>query len=73
MNERIGLLTIHLAADAADIDVNDVGRGIEMKIPDVLQQQRSGDYAPFMPNQILEQLKLSRQELDLSTGSAHCS
>jgi hypothetical protein len=37
MDERIGLLTVDLAANASDIDVDDVGRGIEMEIPYMLQ------------------------------------
>ena len=35
MDQRIGLLAVDLATDAPDIDVDDIGRGIEMKIPDV--------------------------------------
>src|SRR5258705_13964312 len=48
MNQRIGLLAVDLATDAPDIDVDDIGRGIEMKIPDVLQQHGAGyDAAPL--------------------------
>jgi hypothetical protein len=36
MDERIGLLTVDLSADASDIYVNDVGRGIKVEIPYVL-------------------------------------
>ena len=41
MNERIGLLAVHLAANAADVNIDDVGRGIEMEVPDMLQQHRA--------------------------------
>jgi len=30
MNQRIGLLIVYLASDAPDIDIDDVGRRIEM-------------------------------------------
>jgi hypothetical protein len=36
MDERIGLLTVDLATDASDIDVNDVGRGVKVEIPYML-------------------------------------
>jgi hypothetical protein len=36
MDKRVGLLAVHLAADASDIDVNDVGRGVKVEIPYML-------------------------------------
>jgi hypothetical protein len=36
MDERVGLLAVHFAADTADIDVDGVGCGIEVKIPHML-------------------------------------
>ena len=36
MDERIGLLTVDLSADAPDIHVNDVGRGVKVEIPYML-------------------------------------
>jgi hypothetical protein len=36
MDERIGLLPVDFSADASDIHVNDVGRGIKVEIPYVL-------------------------------------
>src|SRR5258707_15195946 len=57
MNQRIGLLAVDFAGDASDIDVDDIGRGVEMKIPDVPQQHGPGYDAVFVANQILEKLE----------------
>src|ERR1019366_8317078 len=59
VDQRIGLLAIDLAAHAPAIDVDDVGRGIEMKIPDMLQQHRAGYDAAFVAHQILQQLEFA--------------
>src|SRR6185369_7223170 len=58
MDQRIGLLAVDLATHAPDIDVDDICGGIEMKIPDVLQQHGPGYDAAFVAHQILEKLKL---------------
>jgi hypothetical protein len=36
MDKRIGLLTVHLTTNSADVDVYDVGCGIEMNVPYML-------------------------------------
>jgi hypothetical protein len=36
MDERIGLLAVNLVADAPNLDVNDVGRGVKVEIPYML-------------------------------------
>ena len=59
MDQRIGLLAVDLATDAPDIDVDDICGGIEVKIPDVLQQHCPGYDAAFVANQILEKLELA--------------
>ena len=70
VNERIGLLAVHLATNAADVDVNDIGRGIEMNVPHMLQQHRAGNNAIFVANEIFEQLKLARQQFDFPPAPA---
>src|SRR5256885_10701595 len=70
VDQRIGLLAVDLAADAPDIDVDDIGRGIEMKIPDVLQQHCPGYDAALVANQILQKLKLSRKKKNFLAASA---
>src|SRR6516164_4523664 len=42
---------------ASDIEVNDIRRWIEMKIPDVLQQHLSRHDAVFVAHQIFQKLK----------------
>src|SRR3981081_1779830 len=57
MDQRIVLLAVEFATHPPDIDVDDIGRGIEMQVPDVLQQHRPGHDAAFVAHQILQQLK----------------
>src|SRR5437660_5690444 len=64
MDQRIGLLAIDLATHAPDIDVDDVRRRIEMKIPDVLQQHRPGYDAAFVAYQVLQKLEFLRKKLN---------
>jgi hypothetical protein len=56
------LLIVDFPPHAFNIHINDVGYQMEMDIPDVLQQHRPGNYAPFMASQILEKQKLTRQQ-----------
>jgi hypothetical protein len=41
VDERIGLLAVDLAANAPYIHVDNVGAGIKMQIPNLLQQHRT--------------------------------
>src|ERR1700704_414738 len=70
MDQRIGLLAVDLATHAPDIDVDDVGGGIEMKIPDVLQQHGPGYHAAFVANQILQQLEFPGEKKNVLAASA---
>src|SRR4029077_10734966 len=54
-----------------DIDIDDVGGGIEMQVPHVLQQHGPGYDLAFVANQIFEQLELARQEIDVAPATAH--
>ena len=73
MDQRIRLLTVYLAADATNIDVNDIGGGVEMNIPDMLPQHRPWNYEAFMTNEIFQELKFSRPQFDFAIAAAHCS
>src|SRR5271154_6409317 len=64
MDERVVLLIVHLAADPPDIDIDDVGGGVEMEIPHVLQQHGSGNDLTLIANQVFENLELARQQFD---------
>src|SRR5215469_104734 len=73
MNERISVLAVDLAADTSDIDVDDVGVGVKMQIPYVLQQHRPRHHVTFVADQILENLKFPRQQVDVVAAAAHGS
>src|ERR1700756_2633569 len=70
MDQRIGLLVVDLATQAADIDVDDVGRRIEMQIPDVLQQHGAGDDAAFVAHEVFQKLEFLRQQHDVVAAPA---
>src|SRR5438876_12035710 len=72
MDQRIGLLAVDLAADTSQIDVDDVGCGIEMEVPDVLQQHGAGNNLALIANQVLKNLEFTRQEFDFAAGAARC-
>src|SRR5579863_6825315 len=69
MDQWIGLVPIDLAADTPHIHVNDVGRGIEMQIPDVLQQHGPGDHMVLIAHQVLQQLEFPRLQGDFPAGA----
>src|SRR5580704_18736575 len=73
VDERVGLLTVDLAADASDVNVDDVGRGVKMQIPYMLQQHRARDHLAFVAHQILENLEFPRQQLDFPAAALHGS
>src|SRR6185369_5913097 len=62
MDQRISLLVVDFAPHPADIDVDDVGRGVEMKIPDMLQQHCPGYDPAFVAHQIFQKLEFPRQQ-----------
>src|SRR5437899_1204046 len=64
MDQRIGLVVVEFAAHAPDIDVDDIRRRIEMKIPDVLQQHGAGNDAALVACQILQKLEFPRKKKD---------
>ena len=52
VDEWIGMLTVNLATNTPDIYVNDVGRRVEMEVPDVLQQHSSRHHSALVPDEI---------------------
>jgi hypothetical protein len=65
MDQRIGLLVIDLSTHSSDIDVDDIGRRIEMKVPDMLQQHGPGYDAALIAHQIFQELEFPREKVDL--------
>src|SRR6202011_282379 len=70
MDQRIGLLAVDFATHPPDIDVDDICRGIEMKIPDVLQQHGPGYDAALVAHQILQKLEFPRQQKNVLAAPA---
>src|SRR6202158_1724518 len=70
MDQRIGLLAVDFATHAPDIDVDDICRGIEMKIPDMPQQHCPRYYAALVANQILQKLEFPRKKKNVLAASA---
>src|SRR5258708_1425674 len=70
VDQRIGLLAVDFATHAPDIDIDNICRGIEMKVPDVLQQHCPGYDAAFVANQILQKLEFPRKKHNVLPASA---
>src|SRR5260221_6470071 len=70
MDQRIGLLVVDLAPHAPDIDVDDIGRGIEMKVPDVLQQHGARYNTAFVARQIFQKLEFPGNKRDVLAAPA---
>jgi hypothetical protein len=70
MDERVSLLVIDLATDTPDIDIDDVGRRVKMKIPNVLQQHRPRNDPTFIANQVLKQLEFAGKQTDIPATPA---
>src|SRR6185295_6176539 len=70
MDQRISLLAVDLAAHAPDIDVDNICRGVEMKIPDMLQQHCPGHDAAFVAHQILQKLEFPGKKKNVVAAPA---
>src|SRR6201999_2567138 len=70
VNERDQMTAVDFAAQAADVRLDHGGARIEVHIPDVLEQHAAGHGLSEMLEQILEQEKLPRQELNHHVGAA---
>src|SRR5262245_474566 len=70
VDKWVELSVVHFAADTPNIDVDDVGGGIEVEIPNVLQQHSPRNHPPLIANQILKQLEFSRKQADIPATSA---
>ena len=56
MDQRIGLTVVDFAANAADININDIGGRVEVQIPHMLQKHGSRDHLAYVANEIFQQL-----------------
>ena len=63
--DEIGLVPgIQLAAQAADMGFDNIGFGVEMKIPDIFKQHGPSDHLSGMTDKILKQAKLGWLKID---------
>src|SRR5580692_11918264 len=63
MDERARRVMVHFAAQAINMDVHDVGRGINPHTPDVVQNHRASYHTAFVAAEILQQRKFLRGQL----------
>src|SRR6516165_9321760 len=68
--QRVAVVIVDLPANASDIDVDDIGRWIEIQVPDLLQQHGPRYDLTRVAHQIFKHLEFPRQELNLLTGAA---
>lgn len=72
MYQRMGLPVVHFAAQASEIDVNDIHRLTEMKILlDVLQQHRPRHDAVFVAHQMLAGIPWAEGESPCRRRGSH--
>src|SRR4051812_3240770 len=70
MDQRVGLLVVDLPAHPPDIDIDDVGRRTEMKVPDPLQQHGPGDDAALVADQVFQKLEFAGKQRDRPAAPA---
>src|SRR5689334_18841789 len=71
VQERLFEPVVQLAAEPADVDVDDVGARIEVIVPDLLEQHGAGYDPPFVASEIFEKQILSRLEVQLLAVALH--
>src|SRR4051794_34889211 len=59
---------VDLAAQVADVDLDDVGIAVEVLVPHVMQQVGLADDLARMPQQVLEHRELPRRQRDLDAA-----
>ena len=68
MDERGVEAAVDLAPQAAHVDVDDVGLGVEVVVPYRLEQHGAGHHLPGVAHQVFEQPELAGLELDGTPG-----
>src|SRR5271166_6312882 len=62
---------IELAAQVADLDVNDIGLGHEFEIPHILEQHCPGHDLAGSAHEIFQEPEFSRQQIDRLAVGPH--
>src|SRR5579864_444791 len=63
VNQWTRSVVIHLAAQTINMDIHDIGCGINLHPPDVVQNHRARYHATFVPAKIFQQRKLLWRQL----------
>jgi hypothetical protein len=66
----ISLLIVYLALEAPNIDIDHIGRRIEMNIPYMLEKHGARHDPAFVADQIFEELEFAGKELDFTPTPA---
>src|SRR5574337_1095924 len=64
MDQFLGSASIDLIPKVVDIDIDDVGEGVEVLIPHVFGDHGPGEYTAAMAHQIFEQRVLFQRQID---------
>jgi hypothetical protein len=72
VNQFLRKPSIYLAAQCADVDINDIGQPFEGRIPYMLQDHGSGNRTIHVPDQVFQEQKLFRPQIDRFSKS-RCS
>src|SRR5690606_32432509 len=64
MKKRLLEALLDLAAQPGNVDIDDIGLGIKVIVPDILEQHGARHHLPGMTHQIFEQTELARLEGD---------
>ena len=70
-NQRPLITGIHLAAQIVDVHVHNIGHGVEIELPDVLNDGGSRDGVPLVPHQVFEQGKFFGTQLNGTAAALH--
>src|SRR5438132_3995173 len=71
MQQRAFEPVLELAPKPADMDVDDVGRGVEVIVPHLLEKHGARDYPPFVAGEIFEEQIFARLQFDLLAAALH--
>jgi hypothetical protein len=62
---------VDLGAQPADMGFDDVSARIEMNVPDMLKQHRTGDHLAGVAHQVFKQTEFPRLQLDQFPATPH--
>src|SRR4029079_12641964 len=70
VDQVVGEGSVDLGTQARNMGFDDAGLGIEVKVPDALEQHRPGDDAALVAHQEFKQAKLARLQIDRLAAAA---